>query len=378
VALMDNKKSMSYVNIYFPPFQGAGAVRAMSFLQFFFRKGFELTVYAPGNAVKEDWFKLIRVRAPLATNKNGMARRLFFEILYSCEVFFRILAGKKTEYAILSSPSFFVTFFSSIAFTLKGTKVIPDIRDLYPEVLFRLNVIKRRSPVGRVLIAMEGKLYRDAYKVLIANAYHSDNTKMLDPEKILQVRNGYNSDFFEDLGEKNTVFTVCYHGNLGKLYDVELLRKVIDRLNEMESGIQFLVIGKGAEDYLVRGKIKNLTYIAEVRNELIASYISKCHVGISTTRGNDFVRDIYPVKVFEYIGARVPSIVVPKGVSGKMVEENRFGFQFDNDELDLIVQKILELKNNKDLYQTIVQNLTEKRKLFTREAQLKKVGEVVV
>ena len=102
---MKSRKSISYVNIYFPPFRGAGAVRAMSFLNFFFNKGHELVVYSPANALEAGCYeKMIRIRTPLSTNKDRMAKRLFFELVYSFEVFARILAGRKTEYAILSSP----------------------------------------------------------------------------------------------------------------------------------------------------------------------------------------------------------------------------------------------------------------------------------
>jgi len=321
---------------------------------------------------------MIRIRTPLATNKDRMVKRLFFELVYSFEVFARIFAGRKTEYAILSSPSFFVTFFSALAFHWKGTKVILDIRDLYPEVLFRLAIVKRDSLAGKALCFMEKKLYSCAYRVLIANAYQSEQTRQLGEKKLLQVRNGFDRELFNNLEEKNKNFTLCYHGNLGKLYDVELLRNIIDRLNELESGMKFLVIGNGAKDYLFRQHIENVTYIPEINHELIATYISRCHVGISTTRGDDFVRNIFPVKIFEYIGAGVPAIVIPSGVSGAMVERNGFGFQFENNQLEAIVEKILDLKNNKELYRAIVQNINRKRDMFTREAQLEKVERLLI
>ena len=374
---MKFRKSISYVNIYFPPFRGAGAVRAISFLTFLVENGFDVIAYVPKNAIQSESYDMVRIHAPLPTNKDRIGKRFFLEIIYSIEVFFRVLFGKKTYFAILSSPSFFVTFFSSLAFNLKGTKVIVDIRDLYPEVLFRLNVIKKNSIIGKILILMERMLYRNSYKVLIANCYHSESTRKLPPDKLLQVRNGYDKDLFVKLKDKEKDFTVCYHGNFGKLYDVDLLRSIIDSVNNRNVGIKFQIIGKGEKDYLFKGKIKNLTYISEVQHKKISSYISRCHLGISTTNGDDFVRQIYPVKVFEYIGAKIPSIVIPKGVSGEMVEKNHFGYQFENNELDLIVEKIIELKKNKILYNEIVQNIADNRDRFTREAQLRKILDVL-
>ncbi len=374
---MKNKKNISYVNIYFPPFRGAGAVRAISFLTFLVENGFNVIAYVPKNAIQSKSFDMVRIIAPLPTNKDRIGKRFLLEIIYSLEVFFKVLFTKKTYFAILSSPSFFVTFFASLAFHLKGTKVIVDIRDLYPEVLFRLNVIKKNSITGRILTRMERMLYRNSYKVLIANCYHSESTRKLPSDKLIQVQNGYDKELFVKFKEKQKDFTVCYHGNFGKLYDMDLLRSIIDSVNNRHAGIKFQIIGKGEKDYLFKEKIENLTYISEVQHEKISSYISRCHIGISTTNGDDFVRKIYPVKVFEYIGAKIPSIVVPKGVSGEMVEKNHFGYQFENNELDLIVEKIIELKKNTTLYNEIVQNIADNRDRFTREAQLLKVLEVL-
>ena len=81
---------------------------------------------------------------------------------------------------------------------------------------------------------------------------------------------------------------------------------------------------------------------------------------------------LFPVKIFEYIGAGLPVISTPKTDAGHFLEENELGYQFENEEVDAIINRIKLLKKEyhctKPFYDFSRENQSRKFVQFIRKS----------
>ena len=77
--------------------------------------------------------------------------------------------------------------------------------------------------------------------------------------------------------------------------------------------------------------------------------------------------DSFPVKIYEYIGVSVPVIVTPASEAGNYVEENKIGYQYDPEQKEMLLEKIIEISKNAQLYNQLLSNLIKVRGQFSRE-----------
>lgn len=333
---------ITYICTDFPPIRNAGSVRNKFFIDKFIENGAKVHIFTSVNDQKYD---ITKIRSNVPYKKDHNLIRLIKEVIYSIELFFKILIrGKKSLY-VITPPPFFVLFFSVLALKIRGFDYIVDVRDLYPEVYFVKGIIKRDSFLGKFLLSLESYSYKNAYKIFTVTEGIADYIESTYSIAATVLRNGYDSNiFFPRLAETSS-FTVGFHGNMGKFQNIKLLDAVIKRINKSDLSIKFKIIGDGSNASCLDLKsYKNTVYIKSLSYKEIPNNISDLNIGLSF-RTDDFISiTSFPVKIFEYIGMEIPVISTPITEAGSLLEENQLGFQFSNNQLDEIVEKILEVK----------------------------------
>jgi glycosyltransferase involved in cell wall biosynthesis len=365
-----------YICVDFPPKINAGSVRNSFFVDGLIGNHNSVIIFTNYKNIQ---YNISKINTNPGSNKDRNLIRVFREVVYGIELFFKIIFSKKCRHYIVTPPPFLLNIFSVLAIKLKGGTYTLDIRDLYPEVYFINGVIKRDSLLGRFLTFIEQWLYKNSSSIVtVTNGIKENIIKRQPGLQVSLVRNGYDRKLFSPLDEnkKRKIFTVVFHGNLGRFQNINLLADVIKRINRVNSDVQFLVIGDGCNaEKIMNLKVNNLSYSSTIDHYHVARIIAECHLGLSF-RTSDFIsKASFPVKIFEYIGVGLPVLSTPKSEAGEVLEKFGFGFQFDNNNVDKIVDQILAIKNNFHIFNKDLEGNFSRQnqfKLFYKSVQIKR------
>lgn len=324
-----------YFTPHFPPQSEAAATRGFWFSKTLQDAGHDVKIYTGRSFL-----------FTLANNKASSVNRLFWENVVGIELFFYVFFSSRTM-MILSSPPFFTVLWATFACVLRKKKYILDIRDLYPEVFFETGLIKESSLSGKLLKSIASWMYNRAESVMTVTSGLCEIISGYGAKKTDLIMNGYDSDLFYagSQDEKFDQFTLVFHGNLGKVQNISTLLNLAEKLLVYQD-VQILVAGLGPKaKEITRSKFKNVKYIGNLPYDQIPQLLRKCHVGLSFRTEDKIGKEAFPVKVFEYMGCGLPTIMTPKGEAGEIVENLHFGKQFENAQISEMVNTILEYKN---------------------------------
>lgn len=304
------------------------------------------------------------------SNDLSFSKRALFELLLGFEWFLYVVFCK-SDLIIFSSPPFLSSLIGTTGCWIFGKSYIVDIRDKYPDVYIVANLIKRNSLIHRVFYVLESNFYRRAKSVVTVTPFLVRAIeKRISSQKCFLVRNGFDAEVFKVNELKFDNFTVVFHGNLGRFQLPELVFDVAKRLEANLNKIDFIVIGDGTKaDFFKCNKLKNLEFHGRLNNNEVASIVSRSHLGLSFRTKDEISVNSLPVRIFEYMGVGIPSIVVPSfSEGGMLVKSLGVGFAFDESQKDDIVNLIVDLALDRGLYKKMVLAVMNNRLDFTRQA----------
>lgn len=235
---------------------------------------------------------------------------------------------------------------------------ICEIRDLWPEAIFCFGKAKEKSVFGKVLIAGEHWIYRNADALIFTKEGDMDYLKEkkwtteqggdIDLDKCYYINNGVDikdytrrirKEKIEDEDLCNGKFHVIYAGvirpvnNVGKLLDcAKILKK------RGYDDIQILIYGNGSEyeslcDRVLDERIENVKMKGFVERRFIPYILSKSSVNVlnysqsqyNWSRGNS------SNKLFEYMASGKPVLsTVRMGYS--IIEKYQCGIELGSDD----------------------------------------------
>ena len=310
----------------------------------------------------------------LPSNKESFLFRLTKEVkagmILSLRVWGLRLRGPVPRFFVLSSPPYIVCLMASWACRLSRIPYVLDVRDLYPEAYFHAGLIGEKSLHGRFQKFLARTFYSGAKHIFAATQGLKEHIEgqLGRAQEVTLVRNGFDSNVFSALGTPPGEFTCVFHGNLGHMQNIDLLMDVASRVYVKKPSIRFLVMGQGVQEHLLKTKAPpNLQFIGEISYSEIPKRLSMAHLGISFREDGLMGQTAFPVKVYEYIGSGLPSIVTPRGEAGQILENEGMGFQFDNVETGRIVDCILRLSDKGTEYEQLRQRVCELRDSYSRQ-----------
>ena len=318
---------------------------------------------------------LLKFVKPNNTDKSLI--RLIKEVLLGVEIFIRILFSTKCEYYYFTSPPFISCYIGSLCALLKGGKIIFDVRDIYPDIYVKQGLIRENGYIHKSITFLEKFIYRKSYVVLAATAGLYEIIKSRTQSTTILFRNGY-SKYFKISQNKNQNFSIIFHGNLGKFQNIELLIEVIREINVLAPLIKFYAVGSGPKEVLLNSfKSPNFDFYGRLSNEKTAELVNQCHIGLSLRDDSQISIDAFPVKLYEYIGAGLPSIATPICEGGEVLSNLKIGYNVPNDKTE-IINLILSLYKNDQLYNSMMNNIMACRESFGREKTVKDVFDQIL
>ena len=392
---MKNKKSAShssnilYVSVDFFK-QNAISIRSNALVKALVEAQFRVDVLTYcrhkhlGNSYSE---KAHFIRAISIHFGKHKAARFFSEIING--IFLSIcIASKRKNYSlvILSSPPFFTNAICSRFCRLCKIPYLLDIRDRYPQVLVDLEILDCNSKLYRLFRYMERKLYEEASMLVCVTSKQAKNIQIDYRINPILVRNGFDERLFskksvttifqEESPSPLTMRIVC-HGLFGELFDeisfLELVQKCVVRV----PSVRFVLVGYGPKLKLL-GKLclHNVEIYGHMSQESVIRLLQKCHIGLSMHTEKS--HEVFPVKIYEFIGASLPCIIFPRNDAGIEVESKNLGWAFNRSSIDKCVALIHQVSQNPDKsLEPHLTSLKKHRDAYSRQRQVLRFVQLV-
>jgi glycosyltransferase involved in cell wall biosynthesis len=264
----------------------------------------------------------------LPYRNNVSAGRLLSHLLFSLSAAWFFLKHRD-RYNILYVTLPFNTLAWLVLRNARAQWKIVDVMDIWPDVLpFSRRQLKLFRPVFALWRRLFNRSARAADVMMaVSDSFFQEASKYVD-------ENCKSRRFY--LGEvnlqrevpKNSILTIAYSGNLGRLYDFETL---LDVMTEAERGsLQLFIVGDGdRRDWLLSELTKRglpHQYFGSVYDPVeLGNILSRAHLGF-----NGFVNTsaTFSTKASTYFAAGLPILNSMQGDLEKLVVQHELGFNY--------------------------------------------------
>ena len=367
---------------HFPPFPGAGALKSWSIADALASAdGHGAKVHVLTSLVEDtsrpETFTAEGLIEHHIDNDWSLVRRIVGEIRLGWRAAFRIMRGHRPDCLVISSPAYLTALMVSFAARLLRLPYVLEIRDIYPEVYAAAGVLRAGSLPYRIVHRLSRAMYRGAAAVVTATEGLARHVAALSGRSdIYCVYNGYPAALRAIRGTKHPRFTVGFHGVMGFYQDVETLIEVARTLEP--HGVDVVVVGYGRKDALLRGETSpNLRFLGRLSFEQTVAEMSRVQVGLCLRTDDEISQDAFPVKLFEYIGLELPSVVTPPCEGGTFAQDSGCGVVLAAGDVEAIVSEILRLRDDQGYYRARADACAAVGPQLTREALSRDVARII-
>lgn len=364
---------------YYPPETGAPQNRLHSLAKYIKSSGYEVTIvtalpnypkneifpaYKGKYSVHEfiDEVSVYRTWIFVSASRSVVARLLnYFSFVITS--FFKLLQLSKAEWIICESPPLFLGITAVFVSKLKGSKLIFNVSDLWPESAEKLNIVSSRFLIN-LSYGLESWIYKRSFLIsgqtqgIVRNI-----TERFPNKKVVWFPNGVDFDFFEgehevidwrsklELPSENLI--ILYAGIIGYAQGLEVIVKAAEKLKSFP--VSFIIVGDGPEkDKLVKmasdEKLVNVYFLPNLEKAKMPSLIKSCDAYVVPLRKLDLFKGAIPSKLFEPLAMGKPILLGVEGEAKELfIEQGNAGLFFEPENADELSDKILVLLNDQSL-----------------------------
>ena len=370
-----------FVSQYFPPEIGAPSARTFEHVRQWVVEGHEVTVLTGfpnhptgiipaayrGKIFQSEDVDGIRVwRTWLyATRNERFTRRT---LSYLSFMFSAIIAAsfRRANYdvVIATSPQFFVAIAGYVISRLKRKPLTLEIRDLWPEGIVAVGLLKPDSLLTRVLESIERFLYRKASCIITVTESFREAiaARGIDIGKIHTVRNGADLRRFTPAPRDNEIrrslglkdeFLVCYIGTHGMTQGLQTVLEAAARLRG-RADIRFLFVGEGAEkpaliEQAKREDLLNVTFLEPEPKERVPLIIAASDTCLVPLKKRELFEGTIPSKMFEIMACARPVVLGVKGEAERILSDARGGIAVEPESAIALTEALERLADDPSL-----------------------------
>ncbi|MBS4536516.1 glycosyltransferase family 4 protein [Clostridium sp. D2Q-14] len=367
---------------HFPPEIGAASNRMNNFAYYLNRKDIELTVltnepsypkkelYKDNTWGKEDNglndIKILRVSNPFKDYSKNKIKRVGLYLNFMLKGILNVLRNKERFDAIIvTSPPIFAAVIGVILKKKYKSKLILDVRDLWPDSVKDLNIFKNEI-ILKPAYFFEKIMYKHGDKIIINSKGFIKplKGKGIKDDKIVYIPNGIRKKDFtmnqKVFDKKHDMIEIIYAGTIGYAQGIDSIVEIANNLREYEN-ISFKVIGTGVDFEKIKSLISdynlnNIELMGVLSKECVFEELLKSDIGFIHLRDLKVFETVIPSKIFEYMLARLPIIAGVKGYISQMILDNHIGLLSNPYDAHDMSRNILELVNNASLRKEISDN----------------------
>lgn len=337
------------ISQYYSPDITAAAFRIAETAKLLKEKGVDVTVLTAkahrakvgsGNVDRVDQEGPLVIRCSIRPIGNGGALgyvlHYFSFVFFAC---FRILrmavSGYRPDVIWCSSPPLFVGIIGIIGSVFLRTKVIFDIRDIWPESAVAAGLLVDKSFPFKCGKILEKTIYKRAAELTCVASPMANYLTERSSAPVSVVYNGISESEIPQEGAKrisveDRIKTLLYIGNLGRVQGLDMLiRAFVKNCNERGSISQWRlkIVGGGAVrsqllDIVDELEADNIIELCEPvpKSEALAE-INQANALFLSLIEDPIFRLTIPSKVFDYLAAGCPIVGVFPGQGTEILGE---------------------------------------------------------
>ena len=386
-----------FITDNFPPEVNAPASRTYEHCREWVKEGHDVTVITcapnfPQGEVYEgyknrlyqkeevDGIEVIRVWSYITSN-DGFIKRTLDYFSFAVSSFFAGLF-EKADVIVATSPQFFTTWSGWLLSKCRRKPWVFELRDLWPESIKTVGALDD-GMIYRMLEAIELFLYRsadlvvpvtDAFKKNLTDRDIPSNKQLVVPngsnlELFNTSKNGNGSDIRREMGLEDR-FVVGYIGTHGLAHNLDFILECVREVPDEE--FHFIFIGDGAEkeklvNYAQAQNINNVSFLDPVPKEEVPQYLASVDVSLVPLKKTDTFKTVIPSKIFEAAAMDTPILLGVEGQAQEIIEEYDAGLCFDPENKSDFLSTLEKLKEDKKLYNQIVENTQDLAQAYDRK-----------
>jgi glycosyltransferase involved in cell wall biosynthesis len=299
---------------------------------------------ATGNEqLAEPGFLPVRV---IPYRRNGISRVLNW-VSYAVTATLAGLRQPRPDIVYASSPHLLAALAGWCVATMRRSRFILEIRDLWPRVLADMGQLTQTSLTYRALVRLERFLYAraDAIVVLATGTTAALESQGVPADKVAYLPNGADPDDFRPSAPRDELrrrygfsrMTAVYAGAHGPANGLDLLLTAARSVSDLD--LEIVLIGSGVDKpRLVKAAldqgITNVRFMDPVSKVEIPDVLNAADIGLHVLADVGLFRDaVSPNKVFDYLATGLPVITNTPGVVGDLVTESSAGYVTAPDDL---------------------------------------------
>jgi len=307
-----------------------------------------------------DGIEIVRVWTYLAPNTAVIRRSLDFAS-FGVTGFFAGLM-QKADVVMATSPQLLAGLSGRLLALAKGRPYLLEVRDLWPDSIVALDMMRERHLVIRMLRSVENMLYRSAARIVTTNGGLRERliARGVPGAKIGVVPNGVDAAQFsprprpqalmEQHGLSNQ-FVVGYIGTQGLAHDLETVLNAADRLRGKAT---FFFVGDGAQHLSLlrmtkRLKLDNVRFVRTVAASEVPDHIACCDMLLVPLKRTAQLSDTMPSKIFEIAAMERPIVIGAEGIAADLVMGHRAGLAVEPENVDALAGAIERLRLEPEL-----------------------------
>jgi glycosyltransferase involved in cell wall biosynthesis len=267
---------------------------------------------------------------------------------------------KKHDVIIATSPQFFTLISGYFISLFKRTPLVLEIRDLWPESIVAVGIIKESSWVITILHKIAFFLYsRSTMVICVTESFKKDLIKKgVDKNKIFVVENGFNLDtnlipnksikeIESQYNIKQEDFTISFTGTVGMAHGLEIILNSAKTINKK---MKFLIIGDGASrsellEQAKKEQLDNINFISNISWQEIVNLNQLIDMHLVHLIDNPEFRKVIPSKIFESMALKKPVIMGVLGESRDIIDKASCGINItpeNHRELNAVINNYLD------------------------------------
>ena len=301
--------------------------------------------------------RIFRTYTYPALHKSFIHRVInFFSFMLSS--FLKGLQIRQVDLVWGTSPPIFQAVSAWLVARLKRVPFLLEVRDLWPAFAIEAGIL-RNPLLIQLSLWLERFLYSHADLVVVNSPGYIEHVKEKGAKHIEMIPNGSDASMFKpqekglDLRKKfglENKFLVVYAGAHGISNDLPVILHAAKLLTK-NTKIHFILVGDGKEKSALQQKaheiqLTNLTFIDPVSKNQMADVLAAADACIAILKPLELYKTTYPNKVFDYMAAGRPVLLVIDGVIRKVVEEAKCGLFVQPGNADDLVKMTIRLSQH--------------------------------
>ena len=302
-------------------------------------------------------------------SKYRMAGRVLNYLTFHFLVYFNVLFCERPDLVFVLSTPPFISFSGLMLKVFKGSKVIYNVQDLFPDLAVELGKLKNRQfikllkklseliakKMDRVVVVgeyMERKIRKELFRgtkasvndyiITIHNWADGDKIRVLEDK---EAGNNYLKKKWELEGK----FVVLYSGNIGYLHEFDTVIAAAESLTkEGMREIVFVFIGEGIKKSYIEEKVRekglnNILFFPYQPREMLTHSLGVADVSLVTLE-KGFEGMVVPSKIYGILASGRLAIAVVGGDSEivEIIREGKCGRVIKIGDYQALVDSIMD------------------------------------